>query len=269
MRVATACLLAILTAAANPAAQGDAALAAALRAALQPALPFPEARSDGTPASGEADPVWLVRWPSEPDAPVQVLANPLNPGNRKRALEAEGEIQKAAMRAQQQSQADYEKAVSDFQKTGRTAAIREISLRDDGVAGERYDAESQVTIAVHTAASGDELTVAAANLPQVLPGVSGASALVRQKAHVFEEALEPGEPPQPRYAAEQAWVVLGDAAPPAAVRAGGSEVRLRLGARDGSSAAPLVVVTVTGNPALVDQVLQKANWAALKAVTGG
>ena len=49
---------------------------------------------------------------------VDVLANPLNPGNHERALKAEAEIQKAVMASQRQSQADYEQAVSDFERTG-------------------------------------------------------------------------------------------------------------------------------------------------------
>ena len=98
----------------DPAELGD-----ALKVALARALPFPEARSDGTPPGSATDPVWIVRWPVEGNLRVDVLANPLNPGNHERALKAEAEIQRAVMASQRQSQADYEQAVSDFERTGK------------------------------------------------------------------------------------------------------------------------------------------------------
>ena len=98
MRVAAACLIVVFAGSA-PAAQTGNALAAALRAAVRPALPFSDAADDGTPKDGSADPAWVVRWPSEVGQPVEVLANPLNAANRRRALEVEEQIQKAAMRA--------------------------------------------------------------------------------------------------------------------------------------------------------------------------
>jgi hypothetical protein len=68
--VRRAALLVALAAALPAHAQppSDGALHRAFVAALRPALPFPEAGADGTPLSGQAGPVWTVRWPDAGDA---------------------------------------------------------------------------------------------------------------------------------------------------------------------------------------------------------
>ena len=202
---------------------------AAVVSALRPALPYPSAQADGLPEDGNTDVAWSVRWPRPGETRIEVLANPLHAANRARALEAERQIQAAARRAQERSQGDYERALRDFARTGRTDDIREISLRDDGVAGERYDAESQLT------------------------------------AHVYEAAGPDGLPGEPRYAAEQAWVVLGVAEAPEVtpVDGGGATVTIQGGG------GPAVVVRLSGNRELVDQVVSRADWAGLARAIAG
>ena len=240
---------------------------AAVVSALRPALPYPPAQADGLPEDGNTDVVWSVRWPRPGGTRIEVLANPLHDANREHALEAERQIQAAARRAQQRSQGDYERALRDFARSGRTDDIREISLRDDGVAGERYDAESQLTVEVTEvgapitfAVPGDRPPVAAGTRP---PGVA---ALLRLAAHVYEEAGPDGLPGEPRYAAEQAWVVLGMAEAPEVtpVDGGGSAVTIQ-----GRGGSPAVVVRLSGNRELVEQVVSRADWAGLARAIAG
>lgn len=256
--------LGALPSVAQPAA--PVALGEALRAAIGPALPFPDARRDGTPVGGATEPVWTVRWSEADGARVEVLANPLNPDNRERALKAEAEIQKAVMASQRQSQADYEQAVSDFQRTGKVGEIREVSLSDEGVAGERYDAESQLTIRAETFEGSHQLTVATARRPEAWAG-SGEPIVVRVAAHTYQEPGVPGEPGMIHFSPEQAWVYFGVQAP------------LTIAAPDGAAAtvsatmapgAPRgVVVSISGNAGLVDRVLRQSDWERFRARVAG
>ncbi|MEZ5286548.1 MAG: hypothetical protein R2712_17425 [Vicinamibacterales bacterium] len=248
-------------------AQGaPASLLPALRAAVDPALPFPPARADGTPERGGDEVVWGVRW-AQDQALVEVLANPLNEANRRRALEAEAAIQKSAMQAQRRSQSDYEQALADFARTGRTSEIREISLRDDGVAGERYDAESQVTVSAEPVTGAWQTSVPTARPLEPAPAPPGAAAVVRVSGHVYLEDGPDGMPGSAHYCAEQAWVFVGTTAPAIASPSGTNAAALS--AEPGSAGQAGVVVSIRGNAELVQQVLDRADWTALAVRSGG
>jgi hypothetical protein len=243
------------------------AVSGALRLALGPALPFPEARSDGTPAGSATEPVWTVRWPRDGEPHVVVIANPLNPGNHARALTAEEEIQKAAMASQRRSQADYERAVSDFQRTGKVGDIREISLGDEGLAGERYDAESQLTVRAETFEGTYAVKLSTSRMPSSLQPGAGPALIVRVAANTYFEAGTNGEPAAARFCPEQAWVFFGALRPAELARDSESAARVSVaGAANGTLG---LVVTLSGNAELVDRVLQQADWASLRARFGG
>jgi len=245
----------------------SAALRQALVAALKPALPFPAAHADGTPEAGGADPVWTVRW-SETDEPhVDVLANPLNDANRQRALAAEQAIQNAAMQSQRRSQADYEQALTDFQRTGRTSEIREISLRDDGVAGERYDAESQLTVSAEIVDAPRRFTVSSGVRPEVVSGFTAASSTVRLPANTYVEADAGGVPGSAHYCPEQAWVFVGGLIPSVGPGAHVPAFDISV-SMSGGAGGRGVVVWIRGNARLVEQVLTRAVWAGLGARLG-
>ena len=235
------------------------------REALAPALPFPEARADGLPVSDAPDPEWAVRWPSPGETRIEELANPLNPDNRARALAAEREIQAAAMRAQSRAQGDDVRALREFERTGRVDPIREVPLRDDGVAGERYDAESQLTIELIVLDAALTAVVPGEVAPVVLPDApTSIRALARATAQVYDE---PGPDGEARYTPAQAWVILGEAS--ARVAAGTDAPGFSLTVTPDAAAGPAVLVHVSGNQALVEQVVSRANWAALAAALGG
>lgn len=263
-----AALLAALAVAAPLRAQpaGDDALVRALVLALRPALPFPAAGPDGMPASGGAQPVWVVRWPEGGGGQVEVLANPLHPENRERALAAEEAIQKAAMRSQRRSQGDYEQALSDFARTGRVSNIREISLDDDGVAGERYDADSHLLVSVAPLDDDLSFSVATGIPPAVMNGVAGATMVIRVPANIYKAAAEAGAPAEEHYCAEQAWLVFGDAGVAViSPRADGPQVDVTVPVAAASGGRAGIVVSISGNAALLEQALRQADWPALRA----
>lgn len=266
-------LLVALVAAAPAHAQppSDDALHRAFVAALRPALPFPEAGADGTPINGQTDPVWTVRWPDASEARVEVLANPLNAENRERALAVEKAIQQAAMKSQRRSQGDYEQALSDFARTGRVAGIREISLDDEGVAGQRYDADSHLVLSVASLDDDLSFSVATGIAPGVVTGVAGPATVIRVPANVYKAQAEAGLPPDEHYCAEQAWVVFGASGPATIERREDgpqADVTVPVAVAPTGRRAGLVV-TISGNPSLVDQTLRDADWSVLRAVLGG
>ena len=243
------------------------ALRAALEAALAPALPYPPARADGTPERGGPEVVWAVNWAEADEPHVEVLANPLNEENRQRALAAEQAIQKAAMQSQRQSQADYERALTDFQRTGRTSEIREITLRDDGVAGERYDAESQLTVSAEIIEEPRAFAVASGTPPEVGPDVAGATAVVRVRANSYTEE-GPGMAETLRYCPEQAWVVIGGLTATVRREPEGQAFAVSVSSAEGPGGRG-AVIWIRGNPGLVEQVLSRADWPGLRARFGG
>lgn len=243
-----------------------AALGEALRAALARALPFPDARPDGTPVGGTTEPVWVIRSSATGDPLVEVLANPLNPANRARALKAEAEIQQAVLASQRRSQADYEQAVSDFQRIGRVGEIREVTLGDEGVAGERYDAESQLTIRAELFEGTHQFTVATARQPEARPSVGG-GAVVRVTAHTLQEPGAAGEPAVTHFSPEQAWVYFGVDAPPTIAIVDG--ISATVSATMASGAQRGVVVSIRGNAELVERVLQQSDWQSFKVRVAG
>jgi hypothetical protein len=233
------------------------AISEALRAALARALPFPEARADATAPGGATDPVWTVRWPAAGEPRIEVLANPLNPGNRERALRAEAEIQKAVLASQRKSQADYDRAVSDFERIGRVGEIREVTLGDEGVAGERYDAESQLTIRAEVFEGRHAFTVATSQPPEPHAVSGGPSMVVRVPANTYQVT---------HFCPEQAWVYFGAVTPPA-ISVGDASAAVSIDMAPGASRG--VVVSIGGNAELVNRVLQQADWESFRARVAG
>jgi hypothetical protein len=255
---------AIATAGVARGQDGPVPLGEALRSAMRPALPFPDAGRDGTAPDASPVPVWTVRWPEPGALVIEVVANPLNPGNTARALQAEQAIQKSAMSAQERSQSDYERALRDFQRTGRVGEIREVSLNDEGLAGERYDAESQLTIEAIEVTGDHRIEVATAKAPAAFPAVDGPTAIVRLSANEYVSRGD-GADAVTRFCAEQAWVVFGGRMPSVEWRADASRAIVTTGREPPGGAGKVVIVALRGNVELVDRVLQTASWAPLKA----
>ena len=77
-----------------------------------------------------------------------MLANPLNDANQLRAERAMAQIQDNIESAARRAAAQYDRAVAEAKRTGRSQDVDGVTLNDEGVAGEKIDAESHVAIEV-------------------------------------------------------------------------------------------------------------------------
>src|SRR5262245_48055677 len=74
----------------------DSHVIATVRAALSPALPYPSSDEGGVmPADGSSQAPWMVRPLQDGERRIEVLANPLNVDNQKRAAKAMVQIEAA------------------------------------------------------------------------------------------------------------------------------------------------------------------------------
>lgn len=121
----------------------------AVRAAMKPALPFPASDELGSlPADGKATDPWMVK-PFQPgDRTIEILANPLNEAHQRSAAKAMAQIGQSIEAAQRRADVQYERAISEARRTGRSQDVDGVSLNDEGLAGARIDAESHVLVEV-------------------------------------------------------------------------------------------------------------------------
>lgn len=206
----------------------DAALEArvmtAVRAALAPALPFPASDELGSlPADGRATDPWMVKPQLPGDRTIEVLANPLNEAHQRRATQAMAQIEHSIEAAQRRADLQYERAVAEAKRTGRSQDVDGVTLSDEGLAGARIDAESHVIIEV------------AFNEPSP-GGVTINSS--PSGAYRDENGLE-------RFREAQSTVLLGR--PQSSRNAGLSSLAVRL----------------RGNEALIADLLRKTDWNGL------
>ena len=199
--------LALLSA--SPAAQSDVdRMVAAVRSAMTAALPFPNTDADGAlPANGSTDALWMVRPLQPGDRSIEVIANPLNEVNQLRATRAMAQIENNIEAAQRRAAAQYDRAVSEAKRTGRSQEVDGVTLSDEGVAGAKIDAESHVTIdvAVNEAAFTVELTSSIQPAPSTQVPIPGAVAVLAIPSNTYRDERTSVE----RYAEAQTMVFLG------------------------------------------------------------
>ena len=263
MLVARAVTLMTLLAVAGASAQiapDDARVMAAVVDALKAALPYPSADEHDLPVDGNTTALWLVSWPAPGETRIDVIANPLNEENQARANKADAEIQRAVMAAQQKAQTLYDRAVAEFEKTGRTDPIEGITLGDEGVSGERIDASNRVVVTVTSNQKEYRLRVRSSVEPTVssIPDAS----IIRVAANVYRERSAPGEIDTQHYHASEAHVLFGAAAAPSVTRTAATAFEIVASA---TASRPTVMVSVQGNDTMVEQIVSKANWTALAA----
>lgn len=244
----------LLVASALPAA-GQPPRHEALAAMLAPVLPFPRASADGEmPADGQPTARWFVVWP-EPEGPavVTVKANPLHPDTQKASADAAVRIQAAVEAAERRAQASYERALDEIRKGNRVDALEAISLDDEGVEGEKIDAELVLTIewmdsAVWQGGSSSSPTLSRRN--------DAAPWIVAIMPNTYVERTSQGT--RERFRAAEARVYLGGSAAPAvSASAADSTFTVSPGAPGDS------MVVLRGNAALLAQVLAQSEWQKL------
>ena len=93
-------------------------------------------------------------WPAGPDdTRIVVKANPLHPETQKASAEAMDQINAAVAAAERRAQDAYDKAIEQLRRTGKGGELEAITLDDEGIAGQRIDAELEVVIELQPAES--------------------------------------------------------------------------------------------------------------------
>ena len=209
MKLLTIVLVAVLG---QPAAGDTDRIVAAVRSAMAPALPFPNSDADGSlPAGGNTEALWMVRPLQPGDRTIEVIANPLNEVNQLRAARAMAQIDNNIQAAQRRAELQYDRAVSEAKRTGKSQEVDGVTLSDEGVAGAKIDAESHVTIEVFAGAPEFKLAIDSSIQPApssqvVIPG----AVVLATPSNTFRDSSTNIE----RYAEAQTLVFLGRAAPP-------------------------------------------------------
>ena len=230
---------------------------AAVRSAMAPALPFPATDAEGAmPANGNTEAVWMVRPLQAGDRSIEIIANPLNEANQVRAARAMEQIENNIQAAQRRAALQYDRAVSEAKRTGKSQEVDGVTLSDEGIAGAKIDAETHVTIDVSIDQPSFTLTVAsgiqpAPSSPDVVPG---AVAVVAIPANTFRD--EPGN--VERYAEAQTIVFLGRSTSPEVQKRADHHYEVFA-----TATSPNLVIRLSGNEALIADLLRKTNWNAL------
>jgi hypothetical protein len=226
----------------------------ALVAALGPVLPFPAATADGAlPAEGGAASKWFVVWPSEPqDTIVTVKANPLHPDIQKAGTTADGSIQQAIVAAERKAQAAYDRALEELRRTGKTGGFDDISLEDEGAAGERIDAELEVTIELAASVASYELS--SSEEPQVREGTNGVAWTITVPPNTYKATTGPDT--REHFRPSETRLYFGMLPRPGIDRQGNTP-RYRVTVQP---SAGVFAVIVRGNHDLVGRIVSTADW---------
>jgi hypothetical protein len=241
---------------------------AAVRAAMAPALPFSDTDPSGVlPADGKTEPLWMVR-PLEPgEQKIEVIANPLNEVNQLRAARAMAQIQNSIESAQRRAEAQYEHAVAEAKRTGKSQEVDGVTLGDEGVAGAKIDADSHVAIEVAFNQLSYQFNLSSGTMPN--PSVPlrsvvvvGAVDVVTLPSNTYREKPTDVE----RFAEAETFVYLGRVARPVMKKRGDStiyELSADAPPPDSTAAIASIVLRFRGNEALIADLLRKTNWNAL------
>ena len=223
----------------------------ALLAAMRPVLPFPAASPDGeVPVNNSADAKWFVVWPTTPgDMRIVVKANPLHPETQRAGALAMDQINAAVAVAERKAQAAYDKAMEQLRRTGKGTDIDTITLDDEGIAGERIDAELEAVIELQAV---DSFDVTSGQPPVVAAGSGGPSWVVTVPANTYR-----GRDGRDHYRAAETRLYFGVASSPTILRKA-AEPLYHVAVPPADRA---FVVTVRGNEALVKQLVTSADWS--------
>ena len=238
----------------------------AVRAAMAPALPFPATDQTGAvPADGKTEPLWMVRPPEPGSLLIEVLANPLNSVNQLRAERAMAQIQENIESAQRRAEAQYERAISEAKRTGKSQDVDGVTLSDEGVAGAKIDADSHVAIEVEFNQPLYRYSVSSGAAPnpssQLRSVIAGAVDVITVASNTYKDGTG-----AERYREGETLVYLGRVVRPAITKRPDSTT-YELVAEATPPAEPAavssLVVRFRGNEALTADLLRKAEWNAL------
>lgn len=228
---------------------------------VRPALPFPAATARNEPEDGSESARWIVRRAAADEGALvaEVLANPFNRETQDVAVQDMAAIQREVVAAERRAQMEFDRALNDVHETGTPVTVRGVSLNDEGVAGDRADAESRVTIEVEIEGAAHVARIEGTETPTIRAHADGASWIATVPARIVERGAS-ADDTRPHYHPAQAIVYIG-AAKPVVTSAAPRAFSVRATPRAGASA--VIAVMVRGNRGLVDQVITKADWSRI------
>lgn len=234
----------------------------AVREALAAALPYPEADAKGAvPVNDSTEALWMVRYPAAGEKlTIEVSANPLNEVVQLRATRAMAQIDLNIQAAQRRATMQYENAVAEAKRTGRSQDVDGVTLSDEGIAGERIDAESHVTIDVLFNERDYRFGVPGAQEPTRLPAFTypnGVALMV--PAHPYR-----GDGGAERFAESQRLVFMGRIGEPRVSKQPDDVWNVTAAAiPQTTTGLHGLVLRIRGNNELVTEIVAKTDWARL------
>ena len=236
---------------------------AAMRAAVMPALPFPESDEEGSlPKDGKTTDAWMVRPHAPGDRSIEVIANPLNLANQQRATKAMAQIQASLESAQRRSEAQYERAIAEAKRTGRSQDVDGVTLSDEGLAGARIDAEDHVTIDVEFNQPAYSFAVASsiAPAPSRTLSIPGAAALITVPSNVYRQ--KSASSTDERFCPAETIVFFGAVRVPEVDEPSNNAFTVTAAGTSAENAHAVrsVVVRLRGNETLIAQILRGSEW---------
>jgi hypothetical protein len=264
-RCAGAAVLVLALFSTNVSAQGGPGdrVVAAVRSAMAPALPFPETDAAGAvPRNGNANALWMVRPPEPGEATFEIIANPLNEVNQVRATRAMAQIENNIAAAQRRADAQYDRALAEAKRTGKSQEVDGVTLGDEGIAGAKIDAESHVLVEVafDQPSYTFDVTSSVRPAPSTQVSIAGSAGVIAVPSNTYRDARAGVD----RYAEAETLVFLGRLATPE-VQERGDHAFAVTAAATSSDGATLrtVVVRLRGNEVLIADLLRKTNWNSL------
>jgi hypothetical protein len=225
-----------------------------VRAALAPGLPFPDSDAFGSvPASNNTDALWMVKPLQPGDTAIEVIANPLNELNQLKATRAMAQIQNNIEAAQRKADNQYERALAEARRTGKSQDVDGVTLSDEGVAGAKIDAESHLDIDVAFHEAAYKVNIATSIQPEtsrtvMIPG----AVVIAAPSNVYKDERLGGE----RYAEGETLVFLGPITPQVTKR-GNDLFEVSAAGTQG------LILRLRGNESLMADLLRKTNWNQL------
>jgi hypothetical protein len=239
---------------------------AAVRAAVTPALPYPDSDGFGSlPKDEKSTAVWMVRPHAPGDESIEVLANPLNLANQQRATKAMAQIQSSVESAQRRSEAQYERAISEAKRTGKSQEVDGVTLSDEGVAGARVDAESHVLIEVEFNRPSYRFSIPSSiePAPARLLEIPGAVSVMTIPSNVYREKT--ARSVEDRFCPAETIVFFGELSPAGVDKRSDTSYDVGAAATSAASSRHVrsLVLRLRGNDTLIAQILRASDWNPL------
>jgi len=258
-------LVAVLVLNTQDTSQQDAVMKA-VRAAMGPGLQsFPDTEPDGAmPIGGNTDALWMVRPLQPGDTSIEIHANPLNAVNQQKANRAMAIIERNIEAAQRRAAAQYDRAVEEARRTGKSQEVDGVTLSDEGIEGAKIDAESQVFVDVAFNHDAYRYLINSGVQPVLSTELAGAVAIVTFPSNTYRDAATNAD----RFFAAEAVVFLGRIVQPKVSKTGDNSYEVSTTATPTDHAGVNnMVLRLKGNEALVKELLKKTTWSVLAELT--